>query len=136
MSEGQPVPSSETSRNPETEAREAVTPTIAHIAFGAVKTELLKPEQIQVTTEQKATLQALTPDKLQPMIDAGNAVSMDSRNAVEQMENKDWNVAVWNSLQSFTSESVATPLREERLRALAALDIKLDVDAKDANGLN
>ncbi|MBA3724572.1 MAG: hypothetical protein H0W89_06855 [Candidatus Levybacteria bacterium] len=99
MRERQPTPA-ENSRGHEREARSVMTGAVARIAFGAsdMGRGLLKPEVHRVTTEQKTALRTATPEKLKPLVEAANAVSMDSRNAAPQLTNETWNSTVWNSL--------------------------------------
>lgn len=129
MSE-QPQPT-EVLRTPETEVREAVTPVIARLAFGAVNKERLNPDNQTVTSEDKTALLEAKPFKLRPMLKAAGKASWESANETFkgdgknfEQRNQEWNGQFASFIKDFTSDqSVDVTIRGERMLALNALGI-------------
>lgn len=134
MTELQPRPR-EALANQEQETRSNVNTAVAHIALGSVERSLLEPKVHQVSEEQKHALSTANPDALQPIIHAGNQLSFENRQNSVQLENRDWNRAVWNVVQNITGDHVEPIRRQERIDALAALDIKHDNPEQTTDGL-
>ncbi len=125
----------------EGEIRQTVSPVDAHIAFGMINRELLKPEAHTITGEQRHALLTAEVGQLDPLIQKANEISLKSRKKFQEGDarsfdeiNKEFNEGLWAEVKFLTAEDVPQTQRTERLGTLTALGIDVNDAAKDQGG--